>query len=232
MSVTNARQGHFRTDAYRIRFIEIDCGGVVTVYSDAEGVKRREPTRVKFGEPFRLRVGYECLLPVLPDTSCGVAAAFTRADDKEPVMYFNTNYPHSDEELINYENAEFRQPILRHGVIEGLIPHLQVRPDTYLLTVGILPNAPTHHEFYELHYLDYPIIVEGDRERLLGAFRPVVTFLHQVPETADDLPPHALRAGVAAIAKRLPGATTKEAEEVVRNVYLAVAAAMAASDRA
>ncbi len=77
------------------------------------------PTDVfRFGEPLYLRVSYECLLPHLPEFSCGVAVAFNRISDFEAVMYFNTNYPHTDDELRDYFAAPFRKFIGQRGVVE------------------------------------------------------------------------------------------------------------------
>lgn len=163
----NERPRHFETDKYRISHIEmLDGGGC--------------DTRVfKFGEPFRLRVGYECLMPELPESSCGVAAAFTRVDDLEPIMYFNTNYPHSDREMQTYDKHEFRRYRGRQGVIEAAIDFLQVKPGDYYVTVGILPNEPSHHEFYELRYLHYTISVLPNGFPEPSAFYPIVAWTNR-----------------------------------------------------
>jgi hypothetical protein len=210
-------QIHFRTGQYRILYIEVEDGRGQVVNLYAGGAKRTTPTRVRFGEAFRLRVGYECLLPELPNVSCGVAAAFTRASDKEQVMYFNTNYPHSDKEMLRYQEAEFRKPILREGVIEGFIPTLQVRPDEYLLTVGILPNTQSHHEFYELHYVDYLIIVEGERD-VRGAFEPTVKVTHEIIN--DEIDPALVSAGAAVLRGKV--ISTVDPEVLAREVYRAM----------
>jgi len=99
----------------------------------------------------------------------------------EPIMYFNTNYPHSDEEIQHYDEVEFRQYIGRLGRVEAHIPRLQVKTGAYLLTVGILPNQATYHEFYELHYLQYPVMVNGGD--IPAVFSPQVTFTHSPLET-------------------------------------------------
>lgn len=172
----------FSSGQYRIRSIELDDGEQsVTVYSAGEA-PRRDPSVFRFGGMFRLTVRYECLLAEVPDVSCGVAAAFTRKADMEPTMYFNTNYPHSDAEIAAYEEADFRQFKGRYGVVEGEIAELQVAPGDYLLTVGILPNTPTHHEFYELHYLQYPITVLPGAHEVPGAFWPKVSVTHEPVE--------------------------------------------------
>src|SRR4051794_4159968 len=100
---------HFNSGEYRIINIELEdgLGSVTNLYAFPQH-KRAQPTVLRFGEPFRLRVKYECMLPDLPDTSCGVAAALTLAGRVEHVMYFNTNYPHSDAEITQYSDADFR----------------------------------------------------------------------------------------------------------------------------
>jgi hypothetical protein len=212
-----SKQVHFRTGEYRILHIEVEDGRgqIVELYSGE--AKRITPTRVRFGEAFRLRVGYECLLPELPNVSCGAAAAFSRASDKEHIMYFNTNNPHDDEEIVRYHEAEFRKPILRRGLIEGSIAPLQVRPDEYLLTVGILPNTPIGHDFYELHYLDYPIIVEGERE-VRGAFEPITKVKHEIIE--DEIDDDLVSAGAAVLRGKVTSSIDPEA--LAREVYRAM----------
>jgi len=171
---------NFSTNEYRICSIRIvDGEGRTTTLFSAGANPHRGSTLLRFGEPFRLQVDYECLLPELPDASCGVAAAFTRTSDMEHIMYFNTNYPHSDEEMQSYYKQGFRQYIGRRGTAEAYIPSLQLKPVEYLLTVGILPNRPTHHEFYELHYLKYPIEVLSNVQDIPAAFYPNVKFRYE-----------------------------------------------------
>ena len=156
------KPGHYGSGQYRIASIELENGRreIVNLYR-VDLPARTEPSILHFNEPLKLRVRYECLLPEAPDVSCGVAAALTLRETMVHAMYFNTNYPHSDEEIKRYDEAEFRKYRGRKGVIEGHIRSLQVKPADYLLTVGLLPNLPTHPEFYELHYLQYPITVHS-----------------------------------------------------------------------
>jgi hypothetical protein len=170
----------FSTHEYRICSIRaVDGKGRTTTLFSIGAVPRRELTLLRFGESFRLQVDYECLMAELPDVSCGVAAAFTRTGDMQHIMYFNTNYPHSDEEMQYYCKQEFRQYIGRRGTVEAYIHRLQLKPDQYLLTVGILPNRPTPHEFYELHYLEYRIAVLSDGPDIPAAFYPNVKFRYE-----------------------------------------------------
>ena len=154
-------------------------------------------------------------------------------------MYFNTNYPHNDEEIQHYEDADFRQYTGRLGGAEAHIPELQLRPGAYLLTVGILPNQPTHHEFYELHYLQYPITVTG--QDIPAVFFARVTVTHSplqgdaalansqaAPAATSDsglvtetITPMMLQTGIAALQKYAPSLSTT-AQAIVTEIYLAM----------
>jgi hypothetical protein len=241
MAITGKGDPHrFSTDEYRILSIDlVDGAGRATAIFRLGQEGGRESTVLEFGKPFGLRVDYECMMPEPPALSCGVAAAFTRMGDMEPIMYFNTNYPHSDEEIQHYDDVEFRQYIGRLGSAEAYIPQLQLRPGTYLLTVGILPNRPTHHEFYELHYLRYPITVRG--QDIPAIFWPQVTFTHRPLEsnaaltnsevahvpishsrfTTEIITPVMLQTGIAALRKYV-SSLSSEPQEVVTEIYLAM----------
>lgn len=141
-------------------------------------------TRIfKFGESFRIRVEYECLLETLPDVSCGLAVAFNRKTDFEAVMYFNTNYPHSDKELKNYSAEDFRKPRVRRGVIDGLVEPLQLKPGEYYVSFGILPNDPGPHEFYEYLHCQHVVSVLPDGFEEPAVFYPIVRWSHNSHET-------------------------------------------------
>lgn len=137
----------FETHQYRIASVQfLDGGGTQT-------------STFKFGETMRLRVVYECLMDSLPQYSCGLAVAVTSLPDHQAVMYFNTSYPHSDEEILNYDERPFRQYRGRRGVIEARIPFVQLKPGEYLVSLGILPNRQDLHEFYEYRHMAYRIVV-------------------------------------------------------------------------
>ena len=137
----------FETHQYRIASVDfVDSRGASTLI-------------LRFGEPLRLRVTYECLMERLPEHSCGLAVAVTSASDHQAVMYFNTNYPHSDAEMLHYDEQPFRQYRGRKGVIEAHIPFLQLKPGKYLVSLGILPNRQDLHEFYEYRHLAYSLVV-------------------------------------------------------------------------
>ena len=150
----------FNSGEYRICTIELEDGrDHTTCLYKREVFLRSEPTELWFWEPFRIRVEYECMLPTIPESSCGVGCALTSAETKEHVMYFNTNRPHSDEELKRYHEAKFRQFRGRRGVVCGTVHRLQVKPSNYILTVAIVSNQPGDPDIYEIHYLRYPIRV-------------------------------------------------------------------------
>ena len=128
---------HFSTGQYRI-------GEILFLNKDGE-----RSNTFRLGEPMRMQVFYECLAPELPEYSCGLAVAFNRVSDFEAVMYYNTNYPHSDEELRDYFSVPFRKYRGRAGKIEAVIDPVQLRAGEYFVSLGILPNQPGAHEFYE-----------------------------------------------------------------------------------
>jgi ABC-type polysaccharide/polyol phosphate transport system ATPase subunit len=156
--------GLFSTGRYRI----IDIS-----FTNEEGERSRI---FRFGETLRLRVSYECLLPELPGFSCGVAVAFNRVADFEAVMYFNTNYPHSDDELRSYPDASFRKYIGRRGLIEAVIDPLQLRAGEYYVSIGLLPNQPGAHEFYEYRHCHLVVKVVANGFDEPSVFYPMVTW--------------------------------------------------------
>ena len=144
------RQGgpsHFSTGQYRIGEIN---------FLDRNGHRTQT---FRFGDIIRLQVSYECLMPELPHYSCGLAVAFNRVSDFEAVMYLNTNYPHSDEEMQNYFNTPFRKFCGRTGQIEAVVDPLQLRAGEYYVSLGILPNHSGPHEFYEYMHCHFRINV-------------------------------------------------------------------------
>ena len=136
-SEERAKNQHFSTGQYRIGQI---------LFLDKNG---RSTNIFRFGEQMRMKVSYECLMSELPEYSCGLAVAFNRVSDFESVMYYNTSYPHSDEELQHYFDTPFRKYIGRTGQLEAVINPLQLRAGEYYVSLGILPNQPGPHEFYE-----------------------------------------------------------------------------------
>jgi ABC-type polysaccharide/polyol phosphate transport system ATPase subunit len=138
----------------------------------------RRTTTFRFGEPMRMLVTYECLMAELPEYSCGLAVAFNRTNDFEAVMYYNTNYPHSDEELKRYFEVPFRTYIGRTGRLEAVIDPLQLRAGEYHVSLGLLPNQPGPHEFYEYRraYCRINVLASGFDEP--SVFYPMVQWSH------------------------------------------------------
>jgi ABC-type polysaccharide/polyol phosphate transport system ATPase subunit len=171
LSFTEAqRNTRFSTGQYRMLDI---------AFFDRAGRRTRT---FRFGEVLRLVVAYECLMPELPEYSCGLAVAFRRTTDFEPVMYFNTNYPHSDEELLRYFDVPFRNYFGRAGRIEAVIDPLQLRAGEYYVSLGLLPNQPGPPEFYEFEraYCRINVLANGFDEP--SVFYPIVRWTNGPPE--------------------------------------------------
>ncbi len=164
---TQAEPRYFSTQQYRIAALD---------FLDASD---QPVTQVRFGAVLKIRVAYECLLPELPDHSCGLAVAFNRLADFEAVMYFNTNYPHSDTEIRNYSQASFRQCRARRGTIEATLDPVQLKAGQYYVSLGILPNQPGSHEFYEYRHCHYVITVMPNGFDEPAVFYPIVTWRNE-----------------------------------------------------
>ena len=54
-----------------------------------------------------------------PTYRVGWRSQFTSVPEHVAVMYFNTNYPHSDVEMLEYDRQPFRQYRGRTGVIDA-----------------------------------------------------------------------------------------------------------------
>jgi ABC-type polysaccharide/polyol phosphate transport system ATPase subunit len=159
----------FSTGAYRIADV---------VFMDKTG---QRTTAYRVGETLRLRVSYECLLPELPHYSCGLAVAFNRVGDFEAVMYFNTNYPHSDDELNRYFDVAYRKFIGRSGALEATIDPLQLRAGEYYVSLGILPNQPGMHEFYEYMHCHFRVQILANGFDEPAVFYPIVSWTNAPP---------------------------------------------------
>jgi ABC-type polysaccharide/polyol phosphate transport system ATPase subunit len=162
----NTKSHGFTTGQYRI---------VQIAFLDRNG---RDARTFRFGEPLKLRVSYECLLPEVPKYSCGLAVAFNRTSDFEAVMYFNTNYAHSDGELARYFDEPFRKFIARSGMIEAIIEPIQLRAGEYFVSLGILPNQPGIHEFYEYQHCQYVVTILPNGFDEPAVFYPNVCWSH------------------------------------------------------
>jgi hypothetical protein len=152
---------------------------------DISFIDRKEKANriFRFGETLKIRVTYECLLSELPKYSCGLAVAFNRVSDFEAVMYLNTNYAHSDEELARYSDAPFRQFVGRRGVIEAVIDPIQLRAGEYFVSLGILPNQPAPHEFYEYFHCQHRVVILTNGFDEPSVFYPIVTWANRALES-------------------------------------------------
>jgi hypothetical protein len=136
----------------------------------------------RFGDRLVMRVAYECLLPGLPEHSCGLAVAFNRTSDFEAVMYFNTVYPHSDDELRGYFDAPFRRYVGRRGVIEAAVDPIQLKAGEYYVSYGILPNRPEAFEFYDYAHCESRVTILPNGFDEPSVFYPIVTWRNGPPE--------------------------------------------------
>jgi hypothetical protein len=96
-------------------------------------------------------------------------------------MYFNTNYPHSDEELAVYFDKPFRKFIGRRGTLEAVIDPLQLRAGEYYVSLGILPNQPGMHEFYEYIHCHYQVKILANGFDEPAVFYPMVSWTNGPP---------------------------------------------------
>lgn len=217
---SNVAPKHFVSGEYRIRKIEIENGrGEFYTLYQIDADEAAKSATLDFGDSMRVRVHYECLLAQIPEDSCGVAGALTSAETIQQVMYFNTNYAHSDDEFRAYHFAEFRSYRGRAGVVEALIPHVQIKPGAYILSIGILPNQPGPHEFYELHLMLYTINVRPKGGTFPALFYPNVRFTNRLLDKgAADEPVTAkmLTAGRNAIAETMPPGVVLNDEALTR----------------
>jgi hypothetical protein len=105
--------------------------------------------------------------------------------DFEAVMYFNTNYPHSDDEIRQYSAAPFRSYIGRRGLIEAVIDPIQLKAGEYHVSFGILPNRPEAHEFYEYLHCQHRVTILPSGFDEPAVFYPMVTW-HNGPLAGGD----------------------------------------------
>lgn len=148
-----------------------------------------ETMTFRFGEVFRIRVGYERLVAEEPDASCGLAVTFNRVSDFETVMDFNTVYPHSDAEIIDYDERPSRRCRGASGVIEARIDPLQLCAGEFYVSLGILPNDATHREFYEYLHCQFRVTVLPNGFQEPSVFYPIVEWTHGPAEPASRARP-------------------------------------------
>ena len=115
-------------------------------------------TRLTTIQPFTLRIAYHCKGP-LPEETLGIALAINRLGDLEPVLQWYTQYIRPDETRETYGMAPFRGRPARRGMIELAFPYAPMAKGDYILSLGLLPNAPGTWEFYEYRHFFYPFQV-------------------------------------------------------------------------
>jgi ABC-type polysaccharide/polyol phosphate transport system ATPase subunit len=140
---------------------------------DAAG---RRSEAFRFGEVLNVRVLYECMLPELPEYSCGVAVTFSRPGDSEAVMFFNTNHPDGNEEFSRHSEMDHRQPVGRRGVIEATIDPIQLGPGEYDVSFSLLPNQPGIHKLYESIRCLCRVTILSNGFSEPSVFYPIVTW--------------------------------------------------------
>jgi ABC-type polysaccharide/polyol phosphate transport system ATPase subunit len=141
----------------------------------------RKTDSFRLGDVLKLRVSYECLLADPPQYSCELAVAFNRTSDFEAVMYFNTSHAHSDDELKHFE-MPFRRFVGRKSVIEATIDPIQLRAGEYFVSLGILPNQPEMHEFYEYLHCAFRVCILSNGFDEPAVFYPLVTWTNNTLE--------------------------------------------------
>lgn len=141
-------------------------------------------TRLTTVRPFTLRIAYHCKGPP-PEETLGIALAINRLGDLEPVLQWYTQFIRPDETRETYGMAPFRRRPARRGVIELSFPYTPMGKGDYILSIGLLPNAPGTWEFYEYRHFFYPFQVT-DSSLAVGApifFEPAQ--VRYVDQTAD-----------------------------------------------
>ena len=134
--------------------------------------------RFTFWSSMTVRVHYRLEGEAPKDDTPGLACAISRESDFLLVASFNTNNPHSDEEIANYKDADYRQVKYSKGFIEARIDPLQVCPGSYYLSLGLLANRSGEVNFYEYLHLGIKFIIERSGYAESSAFYPQVTWRH------------------------------------------------------
>jgi ABC-type polysaccharide/polyol phosphate transport system ATPase subunit len=129
-------------------------------------------------DPFTLRVHYTCPAALLPDVTLGLAIGIHRRIDEILVAQFSTVNPRRDEEMRHYEQDPFRIRPGESGIIAAAMPHFELMAGEYVLSLGILPNAPGTVEFYEYHHKRYLLTVLRTGYPSGAVFYPDVRWSH------------------------------------------------------
>ncbi len=136
----------------------------------------------KFGT-MTIRVHYYCDGP-LPADTLGMAMCINKAIDLTPVSQFNTHCFLNEQDILRYNDAEFRVKPSREGVFEARISPVQFNKGDYLLSVGLLPNLHDQWSFYEYHHHGYAFKIANSGFTNGGFFTPLVEW-HHAPATPN-----------------------------------------------
>ena len=151
-------------------------------FVDEEG---NESAAFRMWESLRIRVHYSCPGEI-PEPTLGMAVAINREHDLLSVCQFSTARVTRDTELRDYDGAPYRRRAGRSGILEARLAPLQLADGDYIVSVGILPNAPNIVEFYDYHHYHYRITIVRDGSSLAGTvFYPLVSWRHQLPADAE-----------------------------------------------
>jgi ABC-type polysaccharide/polyol phosphate transport system ATPase subunit/SAM-dependent methyltransferase len=149
--------------------------------------ERQPSTNLTTARPFYLRIAYRCR-GELPEETLGVALSVNRIGNLEPVFQWYTQFLRPDETREIYDLAPFRARPARRGVIELKFPYAPLRQDEYILSIGLLPNAPGNWEFYEYRHFFYPFQVM-DASLSVGApifFEPSVVEYTELEDMSES----------------------------------------------
>lgn len=136
--------------------------------------KGRATTMFRTWDFMRVNVHYHCEGEV-PDGTLGLAIGIERERDLLMMAQFNTVNP-AGNETIDYDDAPFRKPAAKKGVISCTINEIQMLDGTYVLSLGILPNVQGQVDFYEYHHRVYRFAVIPAGYQSGAVFYPAVVW--------------------------------------------------------
>lgn len=132
-----------------------------------------------------VRVSYRCE-GGLPEESIGVAMAFERELDLTLAFQVSTCNVARDEDIANYDEAPYRLPPSRRGIIEAIFDPLQLLEGHYVVSIGLIPNQPHAVDFYEYHHRTYRLNIRRNGFPSGAIFYPIVQWTHLQERCAAD----------------------------------------------
>jgi lipopolysaccharide transport system ATP-binding protein len=128
----------------------------------------------------RVRVYYHCE-NILPEDPLALVIGFARAGDYMNISHFGMWHAVKDEDLIDYDSADFRHKPGWKGKLEGLIDPLQLVEGEYVASIGILPCKPNSMEFYEHRKFFYPFrVLRNGHPQFSLIYYPIVSWKHEI----------------------------------------------------